>query len=451
MQGKTLAGMLIFTALVSLDQTILASALPIILKELKGNVDYSWLATSYLLPSTIVLPIAGKLVDLVEGRRFFLSVCALFLASSALAGSAMSLEQLVAYRAIQGLAGGAMLSAGMGLVGLVFDSKERGKVIGLFSAVSGIAAVLGPPAGGLIAEYISWRWIFWVNIAPGLLGLGMLALAMPTVRSGARGVLDWTGSLLLIMWTVPLLLVTSLAGERYAWTSLPVLLLSTLAFVGLFLFARRQLRATTPLLDLALFRDRVFLGSSLSMFFLGGANLVVVFYLPLYLVSVRHYSTSVAGMVLGAEALLFALGSGLAEALGRRLGLKKMLLLSCSILVAGVAGLAFRLGPSTSLAEIVFWLGLEGLAFGLALPAFISGVQDSVPRDQVGSASGNLQFFRLLGSSLFTALLGALLASSLAGGLSEQESLRRLFAQAAIPAVLSLTFLFLLPAGGRSK
>src|SRR5438034_8773802 len=233
----TMVGVLIVMLLAALDQTIVSTAMPRIIADLQGFDRYTWVSTAYMLTSTVMVPIYGKLSDLFGRKVIFIIGVVLFLVGSALSGASQSMNMLIAFRAFQGLGAGALLPIAIAVVGDLFTPRERGKWQGVTGAVFGISAIVGPTVGGWLTEYASWRWVFYVNLPIGIAALLVLIFLMPPLRTGATQVsIDYIGAALLIIGTVPLLLGFTWAGTQYAWLSPPIIVMFALAVVALVAF-----------------------------------------------------------------------------------------------------------------------------------------------------------------------------------------------------------------------
>jgi EmrB/QacA subfamily drug resistance transporter len=262
----------------ALDATIVGPAMPNIVRELGGMAMLSWVFTIYSLTSTITIPIVGKLSDLYGRKWFYLGGIAIFLIGSAASGAAGEawlghltgldpMMQLIVFRGIQGIGGGAMMANAMAIIGDLFAPRERGRYQGLTGGVFGLASVFGPMLGGWLTDALSWRWIFYINVPFGLVALAVLMATMPKPETGQQHKVDWWGATALTAGLVPLLLALNWGGSEYAWSSPTIIGLLATAAVALGLFCWRELRASEPILDIRLFRDR---GFSASMVVLAG-------------------------------------------------------------------------------------------------------------------------------------------------------------------------------------
>lgn len=412
-QRLCLTGLLGGSFLVSLDSTIVATAAPRIVADLGGEAWYSWIAGGYLLGSAVIMPLAGRAVDLVNGRLLLMASTALFILASGLCSLAESMEALIAWRVLQGLGGGAMMAVTMGLVGLLYAPTERGPVMAAYAGVLAVASVAGPLLGGLLADHLGWRRVFDVNIPLGLVSLGFLLRGMPDLTPEGRGRLDLPGSGLLVAWSVPLLLALSGGRGEGPGGGLPDAGLLAIAAPSLALFLYVQRRTPDGLFDLGLFGNRVFTLGGLGQACAGGAYISALFYLPLCLVQVQGVSATQAGLALTPVLLGLMVGSTLAGRLTGTLRRTRPLLLAGGGLALPsllAAGAALTEGASyPALAALMLPLGA---AFGVLLTSYPIAVQNAVERARMGTATSTVQFMRTLGQSAALALTGTLMTGN---------------------------------------
>src|SRR5437588_5379303 len=284
--------------LASLDQTIVATALPTIVGDLGGLQHLSWVVTAYLLASTITGPLYGKFGDLY-GRKGTLQIAiVIFLIGSALCGIAQNMAELISFRALQGLGAGGLLTTTIAVVGDIIPPRDRGKYQGLFGAVFGVSTVIGPLLGGFFVDNLSWRWIFYVNVPIGIVALAVIAAAFHTSAEHRAHAIDYLGAVLLAAALSAIVLFTSLGGTTYAWGSTQILVLIVLSIVLLPAFVFVESRASEPILPLALFRNRTFAVTSAVGFIVGLSLFGSVTYLPLYLQIVKGHSPTASGLQL---------------------------------------------------------------------------------------------------------------------------------------------------------
>ena len=409
-----LIGVFLCIFLAALDQTIVATALPRIVQDLGGTNLYAWVATSYLLASTVALPVAGRLADLVAPKYILLVAATLFLIGSALSGLSHSMGELILFRGIQGLGGGAIFAVATTVIGLMFSPRERGRVQGLFGAVFGLASVVGPYLGGLLTDSFSWRYVFYVNMPFGALALYVLLVHMPLLRTSTRQRFDSPGTVLLLLWTVPLLLALSWGGTTYPWLSWEILGLFALVASALTTFYVVERRSSAPLFHMDLLKIPTFAWAGLGTLFFGAAFLGSVLFLPFYLVMAKNVTPLHAGLVMTPLTGGVVVGSMLSGLLSSRIGRFKILLMIGNVwTVAVFAAIYLTLSTTMPMSHLIPLMFLLGVGIGPGFPLYTLAVQNVVRRDQMGVASSGNQFFRQIGSAIGAAVMGVILVTTL--------------------------------------
>jgi EmrB/QacA subfamily drug resistance transporter len=428
----TLVGILLALFLSALDQTIVSTALPRIVEDLQGINRFSWVATAYLVASTALVPIYGKLADMYSRRKIELYAIVIFLAGSFLCGLAGEfstlpllgdgMDQLIIFRAIQGMGGAGLFAMAFIIIADLFPPAERGKYQGFVGAVFGISSVLGPWVGGLLTDYGSniipgvagWRWVFYVNVPFGALALWFIITRMPPLLpAGQKGRLDYVTAILLIGALVPLVLGLQLDKSIYPWTSPVTIGLFVLAVVCMFLFSMRSLRSLNPILDFSLFRSKVFNTSIVALFLLGAAFFSIVIFIPLYVVNVVGVSATKAGVSLIPLSLGLVFGSVVAGQLVSRFGHYRLwMLIGGIILMIGMVLLSL-MTVQTPYWHVPTFMLICGLGMGPSMPLYTLAVQNAVDMRKIGQATSATQFFRQIGGAIGAALMGTLFATTL--------------------------------------
>ena len=408
-----MSGLMLGMFLASLDQTIVSTALPTIVGDFHRSDLLSWVITSYLLASTASTPLWGKAGDLYGRKRVFQLAIVIFLLGSALCGASQNMYELIAFRGVQGIGGGGLISLVFAIIGDVIPPRQRGRYQGYFGAVFGVSSVVGPLIGGFAVDSLTWRYIFYINLPLGVVALIVTnrVLRLPEVRREVR--IDWWGALLIVAAVSSILLATQTGGTDYPWGSWQVVGLFVLGAVLLLGFALRERIAPEPILPLELFRMQVFAVSNIIAFVSGIAMFGALAFLPQYLQLVHGVSATESGLLLLPlllGLLVMSISSG--RYISRTGNYRWFPLAGTSLLSLGLI-LLTRLGAHTSLAII----GLDILVFGAGLGLFMQVltliVQNAVPMRQMGVATSSVTFFRSMGGAIGASALGAVLTARL--------------------------------------
>jgi EmrB/QacA subfamily drug resistance transporter len=405
---------LIFTAvllgmlLAALDQTIVATALPTVVADLGGAGHQAWVVTSYLLASTVVTAIVGKLGDLLGRKTVFIAAVLFFMAGSVLCGLAGSLPMLVAARALQGVGGGAIMVTATAVIGEVIPLRERGRYQGALGAVFGVTTVIGPLLGGFFTDHLSWRWAFWINVPVAVVVIVVAVAAIPNLGRMARPVIDYPGIVLVGLGATGLTLATSWGGNTYAWGSPMIIGLFVGSVVALAAFVAVELRAAEPILPMRLFGEPVFAVCCALSFVVGFAMLGALTFLPTFMQFVDGVSATTSGlhtlpMVLGL--LTMSMGSGVI--VGRTGRYKIFPVAGTAVMAIGFVLLS-RMGPDTSTVLQSLYLVVLGAGIGMCMQVLVLIVQNTVDFSDLGVATSGVTFFRTIGSSFGAAVFGSL-------------------------------------------
>lgn len=414
------AMMAMFTA--AMDQTLVGTAMPRIVGSLGGLGLFPWVFTAYMVSSTTVVPIVGRLTDMYGRKPFYLAGIAVLVAGSMLAGLSSSMPQLIAFRALQGIGGGMVMGITFIVVGDLFPPAERSKYVGLFTGVFAAASVLGPLIGGALTDYVHWRWVFYVNFPLGAMAMLAVAVGLPAVRPVAQGTApDWWGFALLPALVVPLLLALSWGGSRFQWLSLPMASMFGAVALLLILFVVVERRAAWPVLPLSLLGNRVFAVAAAISFLLGTSMFGAISFIPMFVQGVLGASATNSGLITMPLTVALALSSTLGGQVIARLGRYKLVNLLGLAVVALAVYLFSRIGITTARAEVTRNMVILGTGMGLTLPVLTLAVQNAVPYRMLGIATSSIQFIRQVGAVMGVALLGsrlnAVFAQQLAQGM----------------------------------
>ena len=417
---EILGAILLALFLFALDQTVVGTALPVIVTDLHGNDLYVWVVTIYLLTSTISGPIYGKLSDLFGRRPIIIFAVSLFLIASVLSGLSQSMEQLILFRGLQGLGGGAIFPVALAVVADLYTPSERGKYLGLFGAVFGVSFLIGPAIGGLITDTVGWHWIFFVNVPIGLISLVIISRLLPAIkRPDAARNIDYLGAAVFAA-AISLILIGLTNKGTGEWTDPAVggLILAGLLITAVFIWI--ESRAADPIVPLGLFRIRNFSVSVTAMFFAAFGFFGAVIFLPRWLQTVGGASATISGynlLPLVGGLIVSATMSGQIVA---RTGKYKILMLVSLVMLAVGLVLMTNLTAETPRPVLWFWMVIAGLGIGPSFAVFTLVVQNSVNAARIGVATASLTFFQQIGGTIGLTLAGSLLATRLVSEIPKQ-------------------------------
>ena len=392
----------------ALDQTIVSTALPTIAGKLHGLDHMSWVVTSYLLATTVSTPLWGKLGDLYGRKGFYQLSIVIFLVGSALAGLSQNMTMLIACRALQGLGAGGLMVGSQAVVGDVIPPRHRGKYMGYFGAVFGLSSILGPLAGGLFTQDLSWRWIFYINIPVGVVAFITIASVLHVPVRKVTHSIDYLGLFLLSAGATAVILVTTWGGSTYSWGS-PTVVGTSLVGVGcLIAWAFVEVRAKEPIIPLHLFRIRTFSAATAVSFVIGFTMFGAIIFLPLYLQVVHGVSPTISGLemlpMIAGMLLTFIFTGRMVSRTGRY---KIFPVVGSAVLAGGFLVLS-RLGLDSTYSEAAIGMFIVGLGMGLVMQILVVVVQNAVPHDKLGTATSTATFFRTIGGAFGVAALGDL-------------------------------------------
>lgn len=405
-------GVMLSLFLASMESTIIATAMPTIVGQLGGLEAYSWVFAIYMLTSTTVGPIFGKLSDIYGRRPIYMIAIAIFAVGSLLCGLVTTLPQLIAARAVQGIGAGGLMPLAFIIVGDIFTLEQRAKVQGLFSGVWGVSSVAGPLIGGFLVDRVSWHWVFLINLPVAAVAAALVWTAWSGVArpAGARPAIDYAGAALLSVGVVTMLLGLNDLTNPRSWGLLAV---ATASLVGLVWV---ELRAPSPIIPVRLFRWRLFAVACAHGVLAGWVLFGGMSYVPLFVQGVLGKSATEAGSTLTPMLLGWVTSSIIASRLLLRISYRRLVITGMAIFLVG-AGLMTRLRPEMSQLELMIPLGLMGIGMGASIPAFLISVQSTVAKSNLGAATATLQFSRTIGGTFGVAVLGALLSARIAASL----------------------------------
>lgn len=475
-------GLLLGILMSAMDNTIVASALGTIVSDLGGFDKIVWVTSAYMVMVMAGTPIFGKLSDMYGRKRFFIFGLVVFLIGSMLCGIAENITQLSIYRAIQGIGGGALMPIAFTIVFDIFPAEKRGKLTGLFGAVFGISSVIGPLLGAYITEYISWHWIFYINLPLGVIALIFITLFYKESMDRSKQRIDWAGAFTLVGSIICLMFALELGGNQFAWNSAVIysLFASFAVLLIIFLFVERS--AQEPIITFSMFRNRLFATSSIIALFYGSAFIVATIYIPIFVQGVFGGSATNSGLILMPMMIGTVIGSMTGGFLTSKTSFKNIMLLSVICFIAGIFALS-TLTPDTSSMVLNSFMALTGFGVGFSFSVLSISAIHHFDMRQRGSATSTTTFMRSLGMTLGITIFGiiqrniylndlvtnfgdssevtgfsnpqALLSSELRAQLPTpvleklthalSDSVAHTFLWAVVPAVLGLVFVLLMP------
>ncbi|WP_051208460.1 MDR family MFS transporter [Propionicicella superfundia] len=414
------AGLLVAMLLGSLDQTVFSTALPTIVGELGGVNHMLWVTTAYLVASTIMMPIYGKLGDLIGRKGLIIGALTIFLAGSVIGGLASSMTWLIVARAVQGIGGGGLMILSQAIIADVVPVRERSKYMGVMGAVFGLSAVAGPLLGGWFTESAHWRWAFWINLPLGVAAIALAAFFLRLPRHDARIRFDLWGVITMAIAVTAIILIASWGGTEYEWGSPVILSLILVATVFSTLFVIAEHRASEPVIPLALFKSRNFVLATIAGLFIGISMFGALSYLPTYLQMVTGVNATVSGLMLLPMIAGLMLGAVTTGQLATTTGRYKWMPIASMIGLGLGLWLLSTLRVDTPLWVLLSYLFVLGVGVGLGMQILVLVVQNSFPDSQVGTATAANNFFREIGASLGGAIVGALFTSRLTDLVTER-------------------------------
>jgi EmrB/QacA subfamily drug resistance transporter len=403
-----ITGLIIAMLFGALDGTIVGTAMPRIVGELGGLSLMTWLTTAYMLTSTTVVPIAGKLADLLGRRVIYVAGLVIFMVGSALCGMANDMTELIIYRGLQGIGGGIMMPMAMVVIGDVFTGKERAKWQGVFGGLYGLASVIGPQIGGFIVDHLNWRWVFYINLPVGILATIFIAMGLSKYKAEGPVKFDLAGMFTMVVGVVSLLLALTFGGDKYEWTSWQIIALFAVALVFLTLFVFVERKAEEPILPMHLFKHRTFTVLNGIGFLMSVGMFGAIMFVPFFMQGVVGVSATQSGTIMTPMMITMIIGSIVGGRMVYKIGVKSQLFIGMVVMAAGF-GLLSTMDVDTSKFTATLYMIILGIGMGLVMPILTLALQESFPKSELGVVTSSSQFFRAIGGTFGMTVLGAIM------------------------------------------
>lgn len=407
-RAMLITGLIIAMLFGALDGTIVGTAMPRIVGELGDLSLMTWLTTAYMLTSTTIVPIAGKLADLLGRRMVYISGLVIFMVGSALCGMANNMTELIVYRGIQGIGGGIMMPMAMIVVGDLFTGKERAKWQGVFGALYGLASVIGPQIGGFIVDNLNWRWVFYINLPVGILATVFIALGLVKHSAKDRVKFDVAGMFTMTVGVVSLLLALTFGGNQYDWASWQIISLFAAAIIFLALFVWIESKAEEPILPIHFFKNRTFTVLNGIGFLMSVGMFGAIMFVPLFMQGIVGVSATQSGTIMTPMMITMIVGSILGGQIVYKIGVKPQLTLGMVIMALGL-GLLGTMDTDTTKWTATLYMIVLGLGVGLVMPILTVALQESFSKSELGVVTSSSQFFRAIGGTFGMTILGAIM------------------------------------------
>ena len=417
----TMGGVVLALFLSALDQTVVSTAMPRVIADLGGFDRFTWVTTSYLVASTTAVPIVGRLTDIYGRKLFYIGGILVFMLGSILAGTSQTMNQLIVFRALQGIGGGVIMANSFAAIADLFPPEDRGKYSGFIGAAFGLSSVIGPTLGGFITDNLSWNWVFLINIPVSIPVLLVMIWLFPNIKPEVESrKLDYPGMVTLILGVVPILLALSWGGVQYAWASPQVIGFLVFGSVMVVAFITIEAKTEFPIMPLEIYRNRMVAVSLIAIFLTGFAMFGGIIFIPLFFQGVLGASATSSGSFLTPMMMGIVVGATLSgQALSRTGGHYRIqALIGLAIMTVGMY-LISTMDENTTFARAVIYLVTMGFGMGSTFPTFTLSVQNSVPFRVMGTATSAIQFYRSIGGMLGLAMLGAVMVNRFASNLEE--------------------------------
>ncbi|MCP8969432.1 MDR family MFS transporter [Ectobacillus ponti] len=414
-----LIGLIIAMFFSALDGTIVGTAMPRIVGDLGGLSMMTWLTTGYMLTSTTVVPIAGKLADLLGRRVVYVTGLIIFMGASALCGMAHNMTELIIYRGIQGLGGGIMMPMAMIVIGDLFTGAQRAKFQGVFGGIYGLASVIGPQIGGWIVDAWNWKWVFYINLPVGIVATIFIALGLQGRKHTGPVNFDIAGMFTMIVGVVSLLLAMSLGGKDYDWNSWQIISMFAVAAIGLISFVIVETKAKEPILPMHLFKNRAFTSLNLIGFFMSIGMFGAIMFVPFFMQGIVGVSATASGTIMTPMMISMIVSSILGGQLVYKIGIKIQIVIGM-LVMAGGFGLLTTMDVDTTKLAATSYMVVIGLGMGLVMPLLTLALQESFSKQELGVVTSSSQFFRSIGGTFGITVLGAVMNSRAGTALNDK-------------------------------
>ncbi|WP_059049013.1 MDR family MFS transporter [Paenibacillus senegalimassiliensis] len=403
--GIVLAALLLGILMSAMDNTIITTATATIVGDIGGLDRFVWVSSAYMISEMAGMPIFGKLSDMYGRKRFFLFGIIVFIIGSVLCGTAQTMDQLILYRIIQGISGGALIPIAFTIMYDLVPLEERGKLGGMFGAVFGLASILGPLLGAFITEYLNWHWIFFINLPLGIAALAGVAFFYHEAAVVSKQRIDWAGAISLVSSVVSLMLALELGGKTYAWGSAIVLSLFALSVISLLIFIIAELRAAEPIISFRMFTNRLYATSNAIATFGGAAFITASVFIPIYIQGVQYGTAVNSGLVLLPMMLSTVVSSTIGGFLMNKFSYRSIMIPATVIFAAGFYLLS-TITPGSGQLFVTISLVIAGLGIGFSFPVLGNASIHPFPANQRGTASSTLTFMRSLGMAVGVTIFG---------------------------------------------
>jgi EmrB/QacA subfamily drug resistance transporter len=412
----TFAGVILAMFLSSLDQTIVSTAMPKVIADLGGFSHYTWVTTAYLIASTVVVPITGKLTDIYGRKWFYIAGIVIFMIGSLLSGLSQSMLQLILFRGFQGIGAGIMMANAFTVIGDLFPPAERGKYQGFTTGTFGLSSIIGPTLGGFITDRFSWHWVFLINIPLAILIIILFIIFFPQLKpAAAKRRIDWAGITTLVLTVVPIMLALTWGGVEFPWFSFQIIAIFVFSLIMFFSFIAIERRSPEAIIPLTLFSNRIVSVSFAINFLTGMCMFGGIIFIPLFFQGVLGLSATASGSFLTPMMLGQVSGSLISGQLLSRAGGHYRIhgIIGVAIMAVGLFLLS-RMTLETTYTAAVINIVIMGFGLGITMPLYTIAVQNAVPYSILGAATSSVAFFRSIGGTFGLAVFGTIMTNSFA-------------------------------------